>query len=185
MNYNCLKTSAKTSAKLEYHRLSLVCLYARKTFTISSQNYPVHSDHGVNDLDSAGRGKKRDEVEGGTRREGGGGRREVEEGGTGRKKWRREWKNEKVVKKWKMKTSLEDASLASLGLVKIREKTFNVHENMRPPEVKICNSSWSSIKPSLKCFRTRATGTFWHNLFGTYLRKLKSFEDVLLCSMSE
>ena len=47
MNYDYLKTSAKTSAKLECHRLSLVSLYARKTFTMSSQNYPVHSDHRV------------------------------------------------------------------------------------------------------------------------------------------
>ena len=39
----------------------------------------------LNDLDSAGRGKKRDEEEGGTRRrEGQGGRRDGEEGGTRR-----------------------------------------------------------------------------------------------------
>ena len=41
----------------------------------------------LNDLDSAGQGKKRDEVEGGTRRkEGRGGRRFEEEGGTRRMK---------------------------------------------------------------------------------------------------
>ena len=41
----------------------------------------------LNDLDSAGRGKKRDEEERGTRRrkEGRGGRRDEEEGGTRRK----------------------------------------------------------------------------------------------------
>ena len=40
----------------------------------------------LNDLDSAGRGRKRDEEEGGTRRkEGRGGRRDEEEGGTRRK----------------------------------------------------------------------------------------------------
>ena len=41
----------------------------------------------LNDLDSAGRGKKRDEEEGGTRRKKGrGGRRDGEEGGTRRVK---------------------------------------------------------------------------------------------------
>ena len=49
----------------------------------------------LNDTDSAGRGKKRDEEEGVMRRV----------------------KNEKVAKKRKMKKSLKDASLASLGLV--------------------------------------------------------------------
>ena len=53
----------------------------------------------LNVLDSAGRGKKRDE-EGGTRKVG-----------------RGELKNEKVAKKRKMKKLLKDASLASLGLV--------------------------------------------------------------------
>ena len=48
------------------------------------------------ELDSAGRGKKRDEEERGTgRKEGRGGRR------AGRKEWREERKNEKVVKKMK------------------------------------------------------------------------------------
>ena len=43
----------------------------------------------LNDLDSAGQGKKRDEGEGETRRkEGGGGRRDGEEGGTERKQGR-------------------------------------------------------------------------------------------------
>ena len=43
----------------------------------------------LNDLDSAGRGKKRDEEEGGMRRkEGRGGRRYEEEGGTERKEGR-------------------------------------------------------------------------------------------------
>ena len=58
-----------------------------------------------NDLDSAGRGKKRDEEEGGMRRkEGRGGRREEE--------------SEKMKKLLKeMKKSLKDASLASLCLV--------------------------------------------------------------------
>jgi len=37
----------------------------------------------------------------------------------GRKEWRGEWNNEKVAKKWKMKKSLKDASLALLGLVLI------------------------------------------------------------------
>ena len=68
----------------------------------------------LNDLDSAGRGGRRDEEEGGTRRkEERGGRRDE------RKKGRGEWKNEKVAKKWKMKKSLKDASLASLGLVRM------------------------------------------------------------------
>ena len=54
----------------------------------------------LNDLDSAGRGKKRDEEEGGTRRkEGRGGRRDREEGGTRRKK------NEKVVIKHEKRKS--------------------------------------------------------------------------------
>ena len=56
-----------------------------------------------------GRGERRDEEEGGTRRK--------EERGTRRKEERGECKNEKVVKKWKTKKSLKDASLASLGLV--------------------------------------------------------------------
>ena len=48
----------------------------------------------LNDLDSAGRGRKRDEEEGGTRRkEGRGGRMDAEEGAT------RRVKNEKIVKK--------------------------------------------------------------------------------------
>ena len=57
----------------------------------------------LNDLDSAGRGKKgrggrRDKEEGETRRkEGQGGKRGKEEGGTRRKEERGEWKNEKVV----------------------------------------------------------------------------------------
>ena len=38
----------------------------------------------LNDLDCAGRGKKKDEEEGGTRRKGGLVRRDKEEGGTGR-----------------------------------------------------------------------------------------------------
>ena len=61
----------------------------------------------LNDLDSAGRGRKRDKEEEGTRRkEGrGGGRDEESE------------KIKKVVTKMKMKKSLKDASLASLGLV--------------------------------------------------------------------
>ena len=62
----------------------------------------------MNDLDSAGRGKKR-----------------VEEGGT-RKVGRGELKNEKVAKKRKMKKLLKDASLASLGLV-LLETTM--HDN--------------------------------------------------------
>ena len=62
--------------------------------------------------------KKRDQEKGGTRREEGrGGRRDKEERGTRRKEERGECKNEKVVKKWKTKKSLKDASLASLGLV--------------------------------------------------------------------
>ena len=44
-------------------------------------------------------------------------RRDGEDGGTGRKEGRGEWKNEKVFKKWKIKKSLKDASLASLSLV--------------------------------------------------------------------
>ena len=52
------------------------------------------------------------------RKEGRGERRDEEEGGTRRKEERGECKNEKVVKKWKTKKSLKDASLASLGLVK-------------------------------------------------------------------
>ena len=45
----------------------------------------------LNDLDSAGRGGRRDEEEGGTRRkEGGGGRRDEEEGETRRKEEREE-----------------------------------------------------------------------------------------------
>ena len=45
----------------------------------------------LNDLDSAGRGKKRDEEEGGMRRkEGRGGRRDGEEGEMGRKEGRGE-----------------------------------------------------------------------------------------------
>ena len=68
----------------------------------------------LNDLDSAGRGRKGDREEGGTRRkEEQGGKRDK------RNKGREEWKNEKVAKKWKMKKSLKDASLASLGLVSI------------------------------------------------------------------
>ena len=53
----------------------------------SMKNCPLRI---VNDLDSAGRGKKRDEEEGGTRKEGQGGRSEGEEGGTGRKEGRGE-----------------------------------------------------------------------------------------------
>ena len=57
----------------------------------------------LNDLDSAGRGKKRDEEEGGTRRkEGRGGRRDGEEGGTRRvKEWKscQKMKNEKVAER--------------------------------------------------------------------------------------
>ena len=59
----------------------------------------------LNDLDSAGRGGRRDEEEGGTRRkEERGGRRNEEEGGTRRKEGREEQgtrrvKNEKVAKK--------------------------------------------------------------------------------------
>ena len=63
----------------------------------------------LNDLDSAGRGKKRDEEEGGMRRkEGRGGRRDEEEGGTRRKegqgeeggtgRGRREEESEKMKK---------------------------------------------------------------------------------------
>ena len=45
----------------------------------------------LNDLDSAGRGRKRDEEEGGTKRkEGRGGRRDEEKGGTRRKEGRGE-----------------------------------------------------------------------------------------------
>ena len=48
----------------------------------------------LNDLDTAGRGKNRDEEEGGTRREvERGGKRDEEEGGTGRKEERGEGKN--------------------------------------------------------------------------------------------
>ncbi len=55
-----------------------------------------------------------DEEERGTRRkEGRGGRRGEEEGATRRRERRGEWKNKKVVKKWKMKKWLEDASLTS------------------------------------------------------------------------
>ena len=66
----------------------------------------------LNDLDSAGLGKKRDggrrgEEEGEARRkEGRGGRRDGEEGGTGRKKGRGEWKNENVQKDEKRKSRL-------------------------------------------------------------------------------
>ena len=56
----------------------------------------------LNDLDSAGRGKKRDEEEGGTRRkEGRGGKRNEEEGGLRRKEGRggrRDEKSEKMKK---------------------------------------------------------------------------------------
>ena len=59
-----------------------------------------------------GRGGRRDEEEGGMgRKEGLEGRRDGEEGGTRRVK-----KMKKVLKK-KMKKSLKDASLVSLGLV--------------------------------------------------------------------
>ena len=55
-----------------------------------------------NDLDHAGRGRKRDEEERGTKRkEGQGGRRDGEEGGTGRKDGRggrREEESEKMKK---------------------------------------------------------------------------------------
>ena len=68
----------------------------------------------LSDWDSAGRGRKRNKEEGGTRRnEVRGGTRGKEEGATRRKEQRGEWKNEKVVKKWKMKKWLEDASLTS------------------------------------------------------------------------
>ena len=61
----------------------------------------------LNDLDSTGWEKKRDEEEGGTgRKEGRGGRRGEESE-----------KMKKLLKKWKMKKSLKDASLALLGLV--------------------------------------------------------------------
>ena len=54
----------------------------------------------LNDLDNAGRGRKRDEEEGGTRRkERRGVRRDAEKGATWRKEQRGECKNEKVVKK--------------------------------------------------------------------------------------
>ncbi len=62
-----------------------------------------------------GRGGRRDEEEGGTRRkEGRGGRRDGEEEGTGRKEGQVGRCDEDSEK---MKKSLKDASLASLGLV--------------------------------------------------------------------
>ena len=59
-----------------------------------------------------------------------------EKRGTRRKEWRGEWNNEKVAKKWKMKKSLKDASLASLGLV-LLSLVFRLHMSfhlLHPPQ---------------------------------------------------
>ena len=74
----------------------------RRSVMLSSKSMKNGLLRILNDLDSAGRGKKRDEEEGGTRRkEGRGGRRYGEEGGTGRKEGRggrRDEESEKMKK---------------------------------------------------------------------------------------
>ena len=54
-----------------------------------------------------------------------------EKRGTRRKEWQGELKNWKVAKKWKMKESLKNASLASLGLVLHLSTPYHYGQNWK------------------------------------------------------
>ena len=101
----------------------------RRSVMLSSKSMKNRLLRILNDLDSAGRGKKRDVEEGGTRRkEEWGGRRVEDEGGAGRKEGRGEWKKEKAV------TKMKNEKVAKGRIIGLAGTCFFLLEQTRPSE---------------------------------------------------